>query len=100
MMYLLCAVLFVCSVALLSVEGKPDLPSDAPLRIGVKSRPDICVRKSQKGDVLSMHYTGTLRVDGSKFDSSRDRNSPFEFTLGTGQVIRGWDQGLVNMCIG
>lgn len=47
-----------------------------------------------------MHYTGTLYKDGSKFDSSLDRNSPFEFVLGKGQVIRGWDQGLVGMCVG
>jgi len=46
-----------------------------------------------------MHYTGML-TDGSKFDSSLDRGTPFDFTLGAGQVIKGWDQGLTNMCIG
>ncbi|XP_031838821.1 peptidyl-prolyl cis-trans isomerase Fkb14 isoform X2 [Nomia melanderi] len=61
--------------------------------------PEVCDTKSKIGDQLTMHYTGTL-LDGTKFDSSLDRDQPFTFQLGVGQVIKGWDQGLVDMCVG
>jgi len=52
-----------------------------------------------KGRIARVHYTGWLTT-GEKFDSSVDRNDPFEFVLGAGQVIGGWDQGVATMCVG
>eukprot|EP01133_Synstelium_polycarpum_P015065 gene15065-17831_t len=85
----------VCFSSIVECAKKSD-----KLQIGVKFRPEVCTQKSAAGDTLQMHYTGTLLADGSKFDSSVDRGQPFTFTLGKGQVIKGWDQGLLGMCVG
>ncbi|XP_030838590.1 12 kDa FK506-binding protein [Strongylocentrotus purpuratus] len=53
----------------------------------------------QKGQTVSVHYTGTL-TNGEKFDSSKDRGKPFEFKIGAGQVIKAWDEGVAQMSVG
>lgn len=62
------------------------------IRVGQGQTPKI-------GQVVTVHYTGYL-TDGKKFDSSLDRNEPFRFRLGKGEVIKGWDEGLATMKVG
>lgn len=80
------------------LNAEPEV-KDSGLQVEYVSKPDPCDQIAKNGDVLSMHYTGTLE-DGTKFDSSLDRNEPFKFQIGVGQVIRGWDEGVLGMCVG
>ncbi|XP_052119757.1 FK506-binding protein 2 [Frankliniella occidentalis] len=93
---LLLLALAAASAAVLAGEVK-ETPEG--LKIEMLTVPEGCSVKSKNGDSLTMHYTGTL-ADGTKFDSSHDRDQPFTFQLGVGQVIKGWDQGLTDMCVG
>lgn len=69
------------------------------LQVGIKHRPENCDRKVKEGDTIKVHYTGTL-TNGEQFDSSIPRGQPFQFTVGRGMVIKGWDSGLLGACVG
>lgn len=86
---------FLIFVSSVSAKSK-DVTS---LQIGVKFKPESCDIQAHKGDRIKVHYQGTL-TDGAVFDSSYERGDPIEFKLGSGQVIKGWDQGLLAMCVG
>ncbi|PIA35901.1 hypothetical protein AQUCO_03400055v1 [Aquilegia coerulea] len=83
-------------IATVAAKKSGDVTS---LQIGVKHKPASCDIQAHKGDRIKVHYRGKL-TDGTVFDSSFERGDPIEFELGSGQVIKGWDQGLLGMCVG
>jgi FK506-binding protein 2 len=93
------ATLTLCAVGIVSAADEAGKTPPTKLTIGVLKRV-YCSRPAKRNDKLTVHYTGTLFSDGSKFDSSLDRGEPFEFTIGAGHVIKGWDRGLLGMCPG
>lgn len=79
-----------------ALKGAPGQPPPSDEKLGVQ---DLVVGKgaeAKAGDTVSVHYVGTL-TDGKEFDSSKKHGKPFEFPLGAGRVIKGWDQGVAGM---
>merc|ERR1712038_1502225 len=89
---------FLMSVLVAATMAEPEL-KESGLKVELISKPDTCDKVARNGDMLSMHYVGTLE-SGAKFDSSYDRSEPFKFQIGVGQVIKGWEEGVLGMCIG
>ncbi len=81
-------------------NSNPNLKTEVEtIGVTVKTLKEGTGVASKNGDKLTVHYVGTLE-NGTKFDSSRDGGEPFEFTLGAGQVIKGWEVGMMGMKVG
>merc|ERR1712080_811444 len=84
--------IFLLSVVVSLVQAGEVHETESGLKVEYLTKPDDCEKVARNGDMLSMHYVGTLE-DGAKFDSSYDRSEPFKFQIGVGQVIKGWEEG-------
>ncbi|PLW13282.1 hypothetical protein PCANC_17769 [Puccinia coronata f. sp. avenae] len=88
-------------VELIKIESRQyDSNPTKELSIQKTLKPTSCRIKSKEGDRLEMIYVGTLKASGLQFDAVKTPDQPFEFSLGAGEVIKGWDEGLKDMCIG
>jgi FKBP-type peptidyl-prolyl cis-trans isomerase len=102
------ALMATCLLSFSACEAKkPKADADGAATSAQASAKDLQIQdvtvgsgnEAKKGDTVSVNYTGTL-PDGTKFDSSYDRNEPFSFKLGSHQVIEGWDKGIEGMKVG
>jgi len=94
------AMRFLISVAVLALAwGGEVKETESGLKVEYLTKPESCDKVARNGDMCSMHYVGTLE-SGAKFDSSYDREEPFKFQIGVGQVIKGWEEGVLGMCVG
>ncbi|SCU95083.1 LAMI_0F00892g1_1 [Lachancea mirantina] len=75
-----------------------DSLDDLVIKTTVKVAENECSHRASEGDIVSVHYTGSLIEGGKVFDSSHRRNQPIDFELGGGYVIEGWEKGILGMC--
>ncbi|MGH7316438.1 MAG: FKBP-type peptidyl-prolyl cis-trans isomerase [Candidatus Rokuibacteriota bacterium] len=80
-------------------DGKDEQVVETATGLGYVDLVDGTGARPKTGDTVSVHYTGWLKR-GAKFDSSVDRGTPFEFPVGKGRVIKGWDEGVISMKVG
>ena len=97
-MVTLLMVLFIVMFAMSQVDEKKFKKLPSGLKYAITKPGKGAAAK--KGQTVRVHYTGWLQSNGEKFDSSVDRREPFEFPLGAGRVIKGWDEGVVGMKTG
>jgi len=93
--------LFKCSLSVLALAvcALAEAASETPkVGIEVTHLPSECLDKTQNGDFIKVHYTGRLADGGKVFDTSAKR-SPFSLMLGAHRVIKGWEEGLLDMCL-
>ena len=93
--------LLFATLFLISCTKNSTKPADsaASPNLGIEEVKVGVGKEAQKGNRVTVHYTGWLKSDGTKFATSVDRG-PFTFTLGNGEVIKGWDQGVAGMKVG
>ncbi|RVX72236.1 FK506-binding protein 2 [Exophiala mesophila] len=90
----------VSVLSVLALVATPTAAIPEGLEIEYLTPEVTCTRKTVKGDKIDVHYAGTLQDGGKEFDSSYSRGTPLSFQVGSGRVIKGWDEGLLDMCIG
>lgn len=81
-------------------EPEVSIPAEVPTELQVTTLVEGEGHEAAEGDTVTVHYVGVLSSDGTKFDSSYDRGQPYSLVLGAGNVIEGWDQGLVGVQAG
>ena len=87
-------------LALLLTLLPPALTQSLSIETTLPIPPSRCPHRTKSGSTIKVHYRGTLASTGAQFDASYDRGQPLSFQLGAGRVIQGWDQGLLDMCVG